>query len=153
MNGRVVALVLRLLLGGLLIYASHDKLLDPQPFANAIDNYQILPRIAINAFAVVLPWIEMLTAACLITGVFAAGASLVAFGMFFAFTAALVSAVLRGLNIECGCFNLATETEKVSWLAAGGRALLVLASLQIMLSSLRTDWPAAWLLRQRAGRG
>ena len=119
LTARRIAFVLRLFLGGLLVYASHDKLFDPQPFANAVDNYQILPYSLVNLAAIVLPWIEMVTGLCLIAGVFAPGAGLVATGMFAVFTVALVSAVLRGLNINCGCFSLEEGAEKVSWLAAG----------------------------------
>ncbi len=149
MTTRRIAFALRLFLGGLLVYASHDKLFDPQPFANAVDNYQILPYSLVNMAAIALPWIEMVTGLCLIAGVFAPGAGLVATGMFAVFTVALVIAVLRGLNINCGCFSLEEGAEKVSWLAASGRAVLTAAGVFVTLSSLQTDWPAAWLKKPR----
>ncbi|MGA8240229.1 MAG: MauE/DoxX family redox-associated membrane protein [Desulfobacterales bacterium] len=41
-------LALRLLLGTVFLYASYDKILHPQAFAQAVYNYQILPDMAVN---------------------------------------------------------------------------------------------------------
>jgi hypothetical protein len=43
-----VFLVLRLLLGTVFLYASYDKTLHPQAFAQAVYNYQILSDMAVN---------------------------------------------------------------------------------------------------------
>ncbi len=65
----------RLLLGGIFIYASVDKILYPAGFAQTIHNYQLLPDILVNITAVVLPWIELFLGLFLILGLWLPGAA------------------------------------------------------------------------------
>jgi len=50
----------RLLLGGIFVYASYDKILHPVPFAEIIYNYQILPDVLVNLVSLFLPWFTIL---------------------------------------------------------------------------------------------
>jgi hypothetical protein len=52
----LTALVLRIVLGCVFIYASLDKIRHPDLFAEAVYNYQLLPEVAINLWAIWLPW-------------------------------------------------------------------------------------------------
>lgn len=101
-------LALRLLLGTVFLYASYDKILHPQAFAQAVYNYQILPDMAVNLTALVLPWLELLLGLCLVTGFWLPGATVASTGLLLAFIGALVFNQVRGLDIHCGCFS--TET-------------------------------------------
>ncbi len=87
------------------MYASYDKILHPQAFAEAVYNYQILPDAAVNAVALALPWIELLAGLSLITGVWLPGAAMIAALLMGAFTFALVYNQIRGLDVHCGCFS------------------------------------------------
>jgi hypothetical protein len=71
-----LALITRLFLGGVFIYASVDKVLHPADFARAVYNYQILPNGLINLTALLLPWLELLLGMCLLAGVWLPGAEL-----------------------------------------------------------------------------
>ena len=53
-----LALLFRLFLGILFIYASVDKILHPAAFAKIVYNFHILPGFLINLFAIILPWVE-----------------------------------------------------------------------------------------------
>ncbi|MCF8108931.1 MAG: DoxX family membrane protein [Desulfohalobiaceae bacterium] len=107
---RVVYHALRLLLGGIFLYASYDKILHPAAFAEAVYNYQILPDYLVNLVALVLPWLELLLGLCLIAGVWLPGTIVISTGLLTVFIAALVFNQLRGLDIHCGCFS--TETSE-----------------------------------------
>ncbi len=72
---RVFILAARLLLGGIFVFASIDKILHPAAFADAVYNYQILPDSLINLTAVFLPWLELILGGCLIAGVWLPGAA------------------------------------------------------------------------------
>lgn len=109
-TARVVYHALRLLLGGIFLYASYDKILHPEAFAEAVYNYQILPDGLVNLTALVLPWLELLLGLCLIAGVWLPGTNLISSGLLSVFIAALVFNQLRGLDIHCGCFS--TETSE-----------------------------------------
>jgi uncharacterized membrane protein YphA (DoxX/SURF4 family) len=99
---------LRLLLGAVFLYASYDKILNPEAFAQAVYNYQILPDAVVNLTALALPWLELLLGLCLVTGVWLPGATVTSAGLLLIFIAALVFNQVRGLDIHCGCFS--TET-------------------------------------------
>lgn len=97
--------VVRVLLGGVLMYAGFTKLKSGFAFAEIIANYALLPAAANQILAVVLPWWELCAGALLVFGVWTRAASLVALLLFGTFAAAVISALVRGLDIECGCFS------------------------------------------------
>ena len=154
MGTRELAFVLRLYLGIIFIYSSAENLLNPQPFATAVDNYKILPRPLINSFAITLTWVEFATGCFLITGLFAPSAGLLSTVLYLAFFVAISSAVMRGLDINCGCFNLnhaaKAGEDKVSWAHASIRLTGVALSVLILRFSHPTDWPAAWLIKLKS---
>ncbi len=106
----VVYHALRLLLGGIFLFASYDKILHPEAFAQAVYNYQILPDHLVNLAALILPWLELLLGLCLIAGVWLPGTILISTGLLTVFIAALIFNQIRGLDIHCGCFS--TETSE-----------------------------------------
>lgn len=99
----ILILVIRLFLGGLFIYASLDKITDPQSFSRDISNYHIIPFGLENSMAVILPWLELFIGLGLILGCLVDGAALVSMSLLVIFIVAIGSAILRGYNIECGC--------------------------------------------------
>ena len=100
-----LVLACRLAVGGILIYASLDKLAHPAAFAEAINHYRILPGFLLHAMAHLLPVVEIVTGCALILGVGTRGAALLAGAMTVMFLIAIGSALARGLDISCGCFH------------------------------------------------
>lgn len=98
-----IVLLARLLIGGILIYASIDKILYPGDFAKAINNYHIIPFGLENIFSIILPWLELIIGAFLILGILLDGASLLVILMMLIFISAITFAMIMGYNIECGC--------------------------------------------------
>ena len=96
----------RLILGAVFIYASLEKIQNPAGFAQAIYNYRMVPEALINIMAIVLPWLELICGILIIVGVFVRGSALLIGAMLAVFIVALSSAILRGLDISCGCFTL-----------------------------------------------
>lgn len=94
-------------IGVLFAIAGLAKVGDLSSFAGQIHNFRILPIAAENAMAMTLPWIEIVCALALVTGVRARAGSLLAAGMLVVFTAAVALALVRGLDIACGCFGTA----------------------------------------------
>ncbi len=103
LRSKFILLAARLIVGGILIYASVDKIVNPGEFAKAIANYHMLPFGLENTVAVLLPWIELIVGLVLIAGFYLEGASFLSFGMMMFFIFAISTAILRGYNIECGC--------------------------------------------------
>tara|TARA_B100001964_G_scaffold237217_1_gene300323 strand:- start:113 stop:559 length:447 start_codon:yes stop_codon:yes gene_type:complete len=104
-----IILICRIVLGGIFIFASLDKIAHPAEFAKAIGNYHVLPFGLENLLALTLPWLELLAGVALITGVMVDGAAIMVILMNIVFIFAISQALARGISIECGCFSVTTE--------------------------------------------
>ena len=133
---RVTALVLRMFVGAVFVYASMDKIVHPGQFAQMVNNYRIVPHVLINLFAVVLPWIELVIGLCLILGVFSDAASVVTAGLLLVFIAASIIALMRGLDISCGCFSTSGEGARAGWDVIITNAILMAMLAQSFLFDL-----------------
>ena len=100
-----VLLLMRFFLGGFYLVAGAVKIPDPGRFAEAVDNYRILPHELINLAAIILPWVEVVAGLFLILGVWLKASAWLINAMTVLFIVAIGSAVARGLSIECGCFG------------------------------------------------
>lgn len=105
----------RITLGLVFIYAAIDKIADPYIFAVDIRNYQIIPDALSNILAVLLPWIELICGISLITGFYIRSSALLIASMLVIFIIAIILAVIRGLNIDCGCYHTLNDSAKVSY--------------------------------------
>jgi putative oxidoreductase len=108
--GRIITdkrlvLLFRVILGVTFIYASLDKIANPDQFARIVYNYKILPGFIINVFAVTLPWVEFIAGLFLIFGVFTESASLLISFLLVIFIIAISINLYRGINLNCGCFS------------------------------------------------
>jgi len=105
-------IVIRMGLGVVFIWASMDKIINPEQFAEMVYHYKILPILLVHPVAVYLPWLELITGVLLVIGVWER-AGLIIFNLFiFIFSIALASALYRGLDIHCGCFTVDPNAEK-----------------------------------------
>jgi uncharacterized membrane protein YphA (DoxX/SURF4 family) len=95
----------RVVLAGVFAAAALPKIADPATFATDIVNYRLLPEAATALPAIVLPWIELTAALAVLWPRSARGAAVLIGALLLAFIAALLSAIARGLDIECGCFG------------------------------------------------
>ncbi len=142
----ILVLITRLVVGGIFLYASLDKIAHPDQFATVIYNYRMIPLAALHLMALLLPWLEAVTGICLVLGLWRRGAALSAAAMTAVFIIALAAALARDLDISCGCFH--TDGGH-----AVGRELLIrdcfllLACLAIMLAR-RGGWSLAMLWRR-----
>ncbi len=124
----------RILLGSVFVYASWDKIIAPEAFAQAIANYQILPTMLINPTALLLPWLELVCGLCLIFNRWIGGSTLVATVLMVIFMGALVYNALRGMDVSCGCFTLDEETPKSMWFYLARDAVLLAMAIGLMFS-------------------
>jgi putative oxidoreductase len=133
-----VAIILRWGIAGLFIYAGFSKILDPTSFVKAIDNYQILPYFWVTIAAIILPWIEVLCGVFLIFSKFRLGAAFILFGLSVIFFIAIASAVIRGLDISCGCFSSSGEATKLGLTRLFQEFLFLCATLFVYKSIEKT---------------
>jgi len=96
---------IRILLGGIFIYAALLKIADPVAFAGSVAAYKILPYFASYLTAAVLPFVELSCGLLLVLGYRVKGGALIIGVMNLVFMIALGAAIVRGLDIDCGCFK------------------------------------------------
>ena len=128
-NRRWLDLALRLALGAAFVYAGALKIRDPLQFADNIGSFQILPNTLVNPFALSLPVFEILTGLLLITGFLGRPASLGILIISAIFVSAVVSALVRGLTIDCGCFGTSEPSRGRMWFDLGRDAILLIGAV------------------------
>jgi putative oxidoreductase len=129
-------------------WAGLAKLGNLPAFALQIHHFRLLPVAAENLVAMVLPWIELVTALALLLHVRARAGAVVAASLLFVMTLAVGSAVARGLDFECGCFGTSDGSRvgtakllenlallAVAWIATRRATVIVGASGEEFLAS------------------
>jgi uncharacterized membrane protein YphA (DoxX/SURF4 family) len=133
---RALEWVCRLALAGVFVYAAWEKILDPYAFAANTYAYRLVPPVVATATGIALPMMEVVAAAALVTGVLWRGGALFLGGLLAFFVFALFQAILRGIDIQCGCFG--KESHHVSfWLIVQDELLLVAALFLLRMDHLR----------------
>lgn len=98
-----IAHIFALLVGGFFIYAGVGKIAAPVDFYAAILNYRLIGAELAWLVAMFLPWLEVFAGLALIWPKLRNGGLVWLTSMLLVFVAALISALARGLDIECGC--------------------------------------------------
>jgi putative oxidoreductase len=111
MSARIV-MACRTVLGALFIWAAITKLPDMAAFAQDVANYRVIPAVLVPFGASAVVGIELLAGAALVAGIMARPAAIVIAGLLTAFIVFLAQALLRGIDLRCGCFG---GDEPASW--------------------------------------
>ncbi|MCS6856468.1 MAG: hypothetical protein NZM37_02035 [Sandaracinaceae bacterium] len=125
--------------GLVFLVAAIPKLADPAAFAKDVMRYHLLPEDFVGLFALSLPPVEAVVGAALLVGWRPRGAALVAMSLLVIFTVALLQAIFRGIDIECGCFGKVMET-RVGWGAVVRNLLLFVGAGVVALSRDGSHW-------------
>ncbi len=104
-NKEKIFIILRIALGIVFLWASWDKILDPEGFIRVVQNYAILPPAPAKFTAIVLPWVEAVTGILLISGYYIRGSAFIVTGLMLVFISALAANMYRGIDVTCGCFS------------------------------------------------
>lgn len=129
--------VLRIVLGGIFLWASWDKIAQPEAFAGVIGNYQLLPEAMVPLVAIVLPWTEAVCGICLVTGIWAGGAALIINMLVVVFIAALSMNLLRGIDVNCGCFSVDGASAGSTPLEIGRDVVILAMGIVVLIGEIR----------------
>ena len=129
---KIGVLVGRILLGGIFVFAGITKIVDPDGFSEAIENYRLLPLMFINSLAIYLPYLEVIVGLILILGPRRKGAVLLLNLMMLGFTFGIIYAMIRGLDIDCGCFGTG-ESSKIGFPVLIRDLVLLLISILLFI--------------------
>ena len=130
-------------LGAIFVAASLPKLVDPPSFAHMIYNYRLVPGFAINAIALVMPWLELLSGVALILGIWRRPAAAMIGAMLLVFIVAISINLGRDNAVNCGCFDLASANKshdeliaEMEWVVLRDVGMLLMVA-QILWASRR----------------
>jgi putative oxidoreductase len=123
LRSRWLNLAARLIIGGLFLYASIEKVLHPAAFAMAVRAYKLIPFSLSNLFAICVSWSEIVAATLLVLGIFTRRAAGAIFLLLIMFTGAISTVLVRHMVIDCGCFGEGGAT--TSWLLLVRNAALL----------------------------
>jgi uncharacterized membrane protein len=112
------------------------KFVNVEQFAAAVENYRILPVIAVSAASWIIPTAEAAAALGLLLPHARASAALLLAGLIALFTAAIALNLARGRRqIDCGCFGPALRQTLSGWLIV--RNLMLIGAAATLTFSVR----------------
>ena len=132
-RNKYVLLFFRLLVGAVFVYAGIVKIAEPLDFAESIRNYQLVGQALSFLAALVLPWLEVVCGLSLAFGFPKRAAALLVSLMLGFFILLTLVTIVRGLNVDCGCFGALSRT------AGWPLVLEDAAMLYMALSVLRSE--------------
>ena len=100
-----VSTAARVILGGVFLVAGGLKVIDPQSSVAAVRAYRLLPTSVATIVGWGLPFAEVALGLLLLAGVATRLIAAAAAVLLMVFIAAVASAAIRGLSIDCGCFG------------------------------------------------
>ena len=123
-------LVFRLLVGVVFAYSGIVKALDPLDFAQQVRNYRTVGQDLAFLVAVYLPWLEILAGAFLAAGVLKKASAALISLMLGGFIALVVVTIMRGIDVDCGCFG--AFSRRADWRLLFEDAVLLAMSLAVL---------------------
>jgi putative oxidoreductase len=142
------AVVFRLLLGVSFIVASMSKIPYPAEFSENVVGFQMVPFWGVNLWALVMPWIELITGLFLILGIRTRAASSIIGGLLVLFIVGLTINLMKGTPINCGCFE--SVGEPITWeLVIRDMAMLIMAAQIIFYDRLFVFDRGGFIWRER----
>ena len=119
-----MAAVSRWILGLVFVYAGTMKLMEPADFAASLQTFRFVPVWLMKFAVIVFPVFELLVGILLCLRMRLREALFAVNGMCLLFLAVLVTALVRGEPVDCGCFGSGQLSLARVWLAAGRDVVL-----------------------------
>ncbi len=150
LTGSLATLLSRLVLGCVFLIAGAAKIADPGGLAASIRSYELsLPEWLISLSAHALPYLEVMLGLYLLAGLFTKAAAWATTGLTVLFFLALLQGMLRGLQIDCGCFGSSAGESGNLWVAAARDVGLLALGLHVALAPVGNFSVDALLLLRR----
>jgi len=102
-------LVFRFVLGFLFMTAGLAKIADPISFFSTLMGFRLFPDLFLPLLTVTLPWLELILGLMLLTGLMIRPGSLLLLMLNIAFSIIILTVVIRGIEIDCGCFGMLSD--------------------------------------------
>lgn len=125
-----MGLLAALAVGAVFLVAAVNKVSHPADFALSVFRYHLLPGALVNSAALLLTWLEMVCAVCvLFIPKMRQPALLILLLLLLGFTGAIVLNILRGTSVACGCFSTSPFARPLGWWNVFRNGCLILLAL------------------------
>lgn len=104
----------RALVGLVFLTAAVGKLRDRAAFHGVVHAYRLLPGPLVGPVALTIPMMEVIVGLLLPSGALPGPTAIVATVMLVTFSGAMAVNVLRGRDIDCGCFR-GRPSQRLTW--------------------------------------
>lgn len=151
-----LALILRLYIGGLFIYAGLSKINNIGAFTVAIATYGIVSYSIAEIMAMVLPWVELIGGIFLVAGIGAPFCAAIIALLLALFSTAILINLLRGASLDCGCFHspVARPGSLISWWKFAEDVIWLIMTLHVFFfdKSFHLEGRSSLLLKRIKGK-
>ena len=96
----------RIFLGIVFILSSMGKITDVKGFSVLVADYNLLPSFFVLPFSYILAWTEFFSGVFLLLGYGIPYLGIVVSGMMMMFITVVIITLVRGADIDCGCFDI-----------------------------------------------
>jgi len=108
-----ISFIFRIIIGGIFLVSGLAKISDPVRLLFTLRDFKLFPEIIVPFTAIYLPWLEFILGLLIIVGLLYRTSSLMLAFLNFAFMLAILSVIIRGMEIDCGCFGLLADMLKI----------------------------------------
>jgi uncharacterized membrane protein YphA (DoxX/SURF4 family) len=109
----IISFILRIIIGGIFLISGLAKISDPVRFLLTLREFRLFPESIVPFTAVFLPWLEFFLGLSVVLGVLYRTSALMLAGLNILFIIALGSVIVRGFEVDCGCFGLVADILKL----------------------------------------
>lgn len=150
LTSEYLSLAFRVYIAWIFLQAGLSKIPDPVLFAENVANYRIIPFLAINLVAIVIPWLELICAFFLFFGLRIKATTTILLGLLILFTLLVLITIFRGVSMNCGCFDAVGEP--IGWTKVLQNTIWLLMTLQIFFFDKIHFFRMSGYLLKRRGR-
>lgn len=113
----ILSFICRIIVGSIFLISGLAKISDPVRFIFTLREFRLFPEFIVPFTAIYLPWLEFILGLLIIIGLMHRTASLLLAFLNSMFTLAILSVIIRGIDVDCGCFGMLADMLKISDMA------------------------------------
>jgi len=105
----MTVVIARVIIGAIFLISGLAKISDPARFILTLREFRLFPEEIVPLTAVWLPWLELLLGLCVLVGLLHRTSALLLACMNAGFLSAILSVIVRGIEVDCGCFGMLAD--------------------------------------------
>lgn len=105
----VIVVAARIIIGAIFLISGLAKISDPARFILTLREFRLFPEVIVPFTAIWLPWFELILGVSVLVGLLHRTSALILACLNAAFLAAILSVIVRGIVVDCGCFGMLAD--------------------------------------------